>query len=107
MEIHDNVSRPTKNLIEERSIWIYYKYVEISDIITDDDFLHTPGRPAHHPIHDISQWVERFSITAAIICTRFPDKASELLATRRPLSGPNAIMKVISGFLMTGSIQCR
>ena len=32
------------------------------------------------PVQDISQWVEPFSIMAAILCTRFPEKAPKLWA---------------------------
>ena len=42
-----------------------------------------PGRappPVHLPITDISQWVEKFSMMIAIICSRFPDKATEMFA---------------------------
>ena len=39
---------------------------------------------AHHhrqlPITNISQWIERFSLMAVVICSRFPQKAPELLA---------------------------
>ena len=60
------------------------EFVEISEIsIIDDVLAQTPGRPpapARPPITDISQWVERFSLMAAVLCTRFPDKAPELWA---------------------------
>lgn len=48
----------------------------------DDNLPATPGRPAtaRLPIKDISHWVEHFSIMAAIIYTRFPEKAPELWA---------------------------
>ena len=35
----------------------------------------TPARP---PVSDISQWVERLAVMAAIITSCFPDKAPEL-----------------------------
>ena len=34
------------------------------------------------PVTNISQWVERFSLMAAVLCTRFPNKAPELLANQ-------------------------
>ncbi len=43
----------------------------------------TPGRPpppARLPVMGISQWVERFSIMAATLSSRFPEKAPELFA---------------------------
>ena len=55
----------------------------MADITTDEITPNDPGRPpapARLPITNISQWVERFSLMAAIICTRFPHKAPELLA---------------------------
>lgn len=42
-----------------------------------------PGRPpppARLPITDISQWVERFSLMAEVLCYKFPDKLAELFA---------------------------
>ena len=48
----------------------------------DDDLPQTPGRPARLPITDISQWVECFSIMAAILCTCFPEKAPKLWANQ-------------------------
>ena len=49
----------------------------------DDDLPQTPGRappPARLPITNLSQWIERFSTTAAVLTTRFPEKALELFA---------------------------
>ncbi len=37
----------------------------------------TPSRP---PITDISQWIERYSLMAALVAARFPHKAPELFA---------------------------
>ena len=52
--------------------------------VAPNDTTHPPtlGRPtpARPPINDASQWVERFSLMAGILCTRFPEKAGELLA---------------------------
>ena len=39
-----------------------------------------PPPPGHPPITDISQWVEHFSLMAAVITSRFPHKALELFA---------------------------
>ena len=55
----------------------------MSEVTADIDFLHAPGHPplpARLPITDISQWVERFSIMAATLVTRFPEKGPELFA---------------------------
>ena len=55
----------------------------MSEVTTDIDPPHVPGRPpppARLPITEISQWVERFSVMAATLATRFPEKAPELFA---------------------------
>ena len=55
----------------------------MAEVTIEDDIPHTPGRPpvpARLPITDISQWIERFSLMAAVLCTRFPEKAPELFA---------------------------
>lgn len=55
----------------------------MAEISISDDPPQAPGRPpapARPPVQEISQWVERFSIMAAILCTRFPEKAPELWA---------------------------
>ena len=54
----------------------------MTEISADDDFLMSghPGGSTRPPITNISQWVERFSMMAAILSTRFPEKAPELFA---------------------------
>ena len=59
------------------------EFVEMSDIMTDVELPQTPGRPTTSgrlPVTDISIWVEKFSVLAAILVTRFPEKAAELFA---------------------------
>ena len=59
------------------------EFVEMSEISIDDDTTQTPGRPpapARLPVTEISQWVERYSLMAAVLTTRFQAKAPELLA---------------------------
>ena len=59
------------------------RLVEMADITTDEsppNELGKPPAPARLPITNVSQWVEHFSLKAAVICTRFPHKALELLA---------------------------
>ena len=54
-------------------------------ISSDDPPLSETGRPqalARLPITNISQWVERFSLMAVVICMRFRHKAPELLANQ-------------------------
>lgn len=55
----------------------------MAELTVDDTPPHIPGRaplPARLPITDISHWVERFSLMAAVLCSRFPDKAAEMFA---------------------------
>ena len=58
------------------------EFVEMAEISADDDLQATgrPGGPARPPIATISQWLERFSVMASILATRFPEKAPELFA---------------------------
>ena len=58
------------------------EFLEMTEISADDDFLMSgrPGGSTRPPITNISQWVERFSMMAAILSTRFPEKAPELFA---------------------------
>ena len=57
-------------------------FVEMSEVLLDDDLPQSPGLPAppRAPVLDISQWVERYSAMAAVLASRFPEKAPELLA---------------------------
>ena len=55
----------------------------MSEFSITDDPPQAPGRPpapARPPVQEISQWVERFSLMAAVLTTRFPEKAPELWA---------------------------
>ena len=53
------------------------QFVNVAELTTDVELL-VPGRLAHiHPITDISLWVERFAVMAAILATHFPEKAPE------------------------------
>ena len=59
------------------------EFVEIAEISSEDPPTPTPGHPPippKKPVQDISVWVEKFSTMAAILCTRFPNKAPELFA---------------------------
>ena len=59
------------------------EFVEMSEMMVDDNTPQTPGRPpapARLPINDISQWLERYSLMASMLATRFPEKAPELFA---------------------------
>ena len=55
----------------------------MSEISVDDIPQQTPGHPplpARPPIQDISVWMEKYSVMAAILSTRFPERAPELFA---------------------------
>ena len=59
------------------------EFVEMAEISLDDPLVQTPGHPplpARLPIQDISIWVEKYSVMAALIASHFPDKAPELFA---------------------------
>ena len=59
------------------------EFVEMAELSIEDDPPPTANRlptPARPPIKNISQWIERYSLMAALLCTRFPDKAPELFA---------------------------
>ena len=59
------------------------EFVEMADITADDDGSLSAARPggaSRPPVTGISQWVEKFSVMAAILTTRFPEKAPELFA---------------------------
>ena len=58
-------------------------FIEMSEISLDDPLQHSPGHPpllACPPIQNISVWVEKFSVMAALLASRFPEKAPELFA---------------------------
>ena len=55
----------------------------MSEITGDDLPTPIPGQPplpARPPVQNISVWVEKFSIMAALIASRFPQKVPELFA---------------------------
>ena len=59
------------------------EFVEMSDIALDDLPVTGPGQPplpARPPVQNISIWVEKFSVMAALLTSRFPEKAPELFA---------------------------
>ena len=58
-------------------------FIEMSEVTIDDappQVLGRPPPPTRLPITDISQWLERYSLMVAVLCTKFPDKAGELFA---------------------------
>ena len=59
------------------------QFVEMSEISLDDIPTQVPGQPplpARPPVQNISFWVEKFSIMAALLVSRFLQKAPELSA---------------------------
>ena len=66
------------------------EFVEMSEVKVDDIAAQAPGRPppsARLPITNISQWIERYSLMAAVLCSKFPDKAGELFAYQAIIVG--------------------
>ena len=85
------------------------EFVEISDITVDDEPPQAPGRPAtpaRLPVTDISQWLERFAVMAAILAWRFPEKAPELLAYQATIVRAE-IMRASNGWHMIDNIDGR
>ena len=61
------------------------EFVEMAEISAEDGDTSGGGtkgqvRPSRPPITDLSLWLERFSIMAGILVSRFPEKAAELFA---------------------------
>ena len=76
--------------------------MEISEITSDLEPAHVPGRPpppAILPITDISVWVERYSLMVATIAVRFPEKALELFAYQAMYSS-SKILTLLEGRLL-------
>ena len=58
-------------------------FVKMAEVSVDEDLSQPHGSgtsPSSLPVTDISQWVERFSLTAAVLCIRFLEKAPEFFA---------------------------
>ncbi len=59
------------------------EFVEMSEVSSDVESVPVPEHPqppGRMPITDISQWIERFSLMAATLTSRFTEKAPELFA---------------------------
>ena len=59
------------------------EYVEMSDILPNDTPVPLTGHPPpppKKPIQDISRWVEKFAMMAAVLTASFPKKAPEMFA---------------------------
>ena len=59
------------------------EFVEMAELTIDDLPSQVLGRappPARLPITNISHWMERYALLAAVLCSRFPEKAPELFA---------------------------
>lgn len=72
----------------------------MAEISISDDPPQAPGRPPAPtcpPVQDISQWVKRFSIMAAIHLTRFPEKAPELWAYQATIEESKGTMRARDG----------
>ena len=58
-------------------------FVEMAELTIKDDPIAGTSRlptPARPPTKNLSQLIERYSMMAALLCTRFPEKALELFA---------------------------
>ena len=84
--IHDPTAALPQKLV---SRILGLEFVEMSELTTDvwhDESHATPDgagirrRARHPPVTDIMTWLEGFARMAAILCTKFPDKAPELWA---------------------------
>lgn len=61
------------------------EFTEMAEISLDDPPTPAPGHPplpASPPIKGISVWIEKFSIMAAVLTSRCPEKAPNFLPTR-------------------------
>ena len=58
------------------------EFVEMAELCTDGDLTAPNSRPPPNlpRVTNISVWIKQFAIMAAILATRFPDKAPEFLA---------------------------
>ena len=59
------------------------EFLEMAEVTLAPELEQIPGRPpapGRLPITDISQWLERYSLMAATLASRFPEKAAELFA---------------------------
>ena len=57
------------------------EFLEMAEVTLAPELEQIPGRPpapGRLPITDISQWLERYSLMAATLASRFPEKAAEL-----------------------------
>ena len=60
----------------------------MSEVTVDDVLPAVPDRPpppGRLPISDISQWGERYSLMAAVLCSKYPDKSGELFTYQAPI----------------------
>ena len=76
------------------------EFVEMVEVTIDDIISQVPGHPpppAWLPITNISQWVEWYSLMAAILCSKIPDKA------RHQSCGRRGIMRASDGSLTTAN----
>ena len=78
--------------------------LEFVEVTVDAEPTQIPGRPpvpGRCPITNISQWVERYSLMAATLASRFPDKAPELFAYQATIVHAERNMRLEGGWLTT------
>lgn len=57
------------------------QFVEIADIALDEPLPSTSKHSTYRPpVRNISRWIEKYAIMAALLCARFPEKGPELFA---------------------------
>ena len=86
------------------------EFVEMSEVSADGPTEHIPGRPpppGKPPVTDISQWLERFSMMAAILATRYPEKAPELFAYQAAIVRAERNLRRGAGSLTIASSAAR
>ena len=94
------------NTCEGHSI-LELEFVEMAELTIQDDpscSAYWLPAPAHPPIKNVSQWIKRYSLTAALLCTRFQDRLQNSLPIRQQLYGLNTTMRVLGGHHTTTRI---
>ena len=82
----------------------------MSEISLDDPPSHVPGQPplpARPPVQNISVWLEKYSIMAALLATRFPHEVPEPLPTRRRSLRLRGTLTTTAGSDTTAAIGAR
>ena len=82
-------------------------FIEMSEVTLDMPPDPIPGRPpppGRSLITELSQWIERYSVMAGLLCKRFPHKAPELFAY---LAMQRDATSLADGWHTTGNLEGR